>query len=130
MQIHPEFVRDGAAVFVEQIDRLHQFPVDIKLQLAVGGITDANRGRTAVPFQMVYGYLGQLMLPFDAVHDLQGVVFFELMTASRQSFHKTGGLIGKPDAQKAIKRRPHPGSTCKGNAACTGYYAIQITTMI
>ena len=52
-QVAPRVVADAGPVLVEQVDRVDQVAVDVELQLARGGVPDADRARPGVAGQVV-----------------------------------------------------------------------------
>src|SRR5678816_665467 len=66
----PEVVADWRAVFVEQVDAVHQLAVDVELELSGGPVADADGFRSAVAVELVEGEFGEVVLAVDAVKDL------------------------------------------------------------
>ena len=57
-----------------EIDRVQQGAPDVVLLLGVRGVADPHRARVRIPGQIVQLELGELLLPADAVHDLDVVI--------------------------------------------------------
>ena len=56
---------------VEQLDEVQQLPVDVELQLTVGGVANPHRRRSSVALDVVEDLLGEVVAAVDAVHDLE-----------------------------------------------------------
>src|SRR5438105_9931642 len=63
----PRVVCHRRTVLVVQIDRVHQFAVDVELELLASAVADAHRARAAVALQVVEGLLGHLVPAVDAI---------------------------------------------------------------
>ena len=64
-------VADGCDVLVMQVNRVHQFAVDVELQLPMGGIADSHRPRALVALQVIQRFLREFGPAVNAVHQLQ-----------------------------------------------------------
>src|SRR6266496_3548249 len=51
-QIHPQVMGDGFAVFVIEIDRIHQLTINIELELVGGAVANTHGCRLLVALQM------------------------------------------------------------------------------
>jgi hypothetical protein len=71
---NPGVVGDGAPVFVVEIDSIEQFAIDIELELAPGGVADADRFGPAVTFEVIERDFIEIMMTVETVHDLEGPV--------------------------------------------------------
>jgi hypothetical protein len=70
-EVLPEIVRDRRAVLVIEVDGVHELAVDVELELVVGAVPDAHRRRAGVPLEVGEDLLGEILVPINAVHDLQ-----------------------------------------------------------
>ena len=50
---YPEIVRDGANIFVGEVQGIHELAVDVALVLLDGGVADAHRTRLAIAFPVI-----------------------------------------------------------------------------
>src|SRR6516162_1762513 len=94
----PRVVRHRRTILVIQIDRVHQFAVDVELELLASAVADAHRARAAVALQVVEDLLGQLVPTVDAVHDLQGTETGSLLGALLQPSHDARPRWSSPGA--------------------------------
>jgi hypothetical protein len=67
----PGIISNRAPVFVEEVDGIEEFAVDIELELAPCGIADADRFGTAVAFEMIEVDFVKVVVSIEAVHDLE-----------------------------------------------------------
>src|SRR5207245_2392642 len=66
-QIYPQVVRDGFAIFVIEIDGVHQLAINIELKLVSGTVADAHGCRLLVALQVGEELVGQATAALDAV---------------------------------------------------------------
>ena len=59
---HPHIVGDRADIFVIEVERVHEFTVNIRLELGSGRIADANRSGFAVSLPVIHSLLRNLGL--------------------------------------------------------------------
>src|SRR5262249_31789866 len=64
------------AVFVVEVDGVHQLAINVELQVAGSRIPDADRLRAEIPVEVIEGLLTKVVTAVDAVHDVEraGVV--------------------------------------------------------
>ena len=75
-QIHPQVMGDGFAIFVIEIDCIHQLAINVELQLVSGTVANAHRRRLLVALQVGEELLGPDTASVDAVEHLQGAIWF------------------------------------------------------
>ena len=98
----PHIVGNRGPVLVIEINRIHQFAIDVELQLIRGGIANAHRARAAVPVQMVEGFLRQGVAAINAVHELQRSTTRALDRAPLQPPHELLGLVHEAEPHQPI----------------------------
>src|SRR6266498_3783448 len=76
-QIHPEVMGDGGTVFIIEIHRIHQLAVDIKLELLVGIVPNADGRGLLVALEMREDLFREDVPPVDAIHHLERPVWSE-----------------------------------------------------
>ena len=67
-----------------------------------GAVADADRLRSAVPFEVVERLFSQFRVAVDAVHHLQGAVRTHLVAPGFQPFHELGCRLRQADAEKTV----------------------------
>ena len=95
-------VLEVAAVGDEE--HVHDLAVHVELELAAGGVADADRRRTLVAGEPRHLVLVEAPLAADAVHDLQRarLAVRRVPEAPLQPRHERAGLVGEPE----IAQRP------------------------
>ncbi|MNL07663.1 hypothetical protein D3C87_1283490 [compost metagenome] len=86
-RVFPAFMGDGFAVFVDQVNRVHQLAKDIELDLFVSLIADAHRLCATMTGQVCQLYLRQLLATVDGIQDIE--------------FHRLAPAVADPPAQPA-----------------------------
>src|ERR1700732_2979370 len=61
--LHPNVVGGGTDVLVGKVKRVHEFAVDVSLELRNGCIADTNRPRASTPFPVIQCLLGESVVP-------------------------------------------------------------------
>jgi hypothetical protein len=69
-QLHPAVVVERPPVLVAQVHGVHEFAINIELELGRRAIADPHRRRAQVALQMREFLLRKIRTPVDAVHDL------------------------------------------------------------
>src|SRR6266404_5233689 len=101
----PEIIGNRQHIFVVQIQRVHQFAVNIALVLLVRSIADAHRARLLIAFPMLQFLLGQFGIAMDGKHrgDLLprprvfcGIVLYPV--------HEPRCFLRKADAHRRVHR--------------------------
>ncbi|KPY88197.1 hypothetical protein ALO94_200379 [Pseudomonas syringae pv. spinaceae] len=99
----PAVMGDRVAVLVGQVHGVHQFAVDIQLNLLVRLVADPHRLRAAVTGQVIEVLLGQFCV---AVKGIQNAELLGLLAAVVQSpahpAHEGIGLIGVTQAHERV----------------------------
>ncbi len=101
----PRVICHRRTVLVVQVDRIHQFAVDVELQLLASAVADAHRARATVAFQVVEGFLRHFVPTIDAVHNLQGAKTRSFDAALLQPAHEVLGLVRHPQAQEGVQSK-------------------------
>ena len=111
--LHPNVVRGGTHVLVGQVKRVHDFSVDVPLELRNGVVADAHRARPSITFPLIQRLLGKPVVAINGEHDFAafpgtrvpgGVLFHPA--------HEGSSLLFEPDAKKCIDGEcgiAHPG---------------------
>ena len=100
------------AIFIIQIDGIHELAVDVELELIIGAVPNAHRGRLLVAFPVDETLFGEEMPPVNAIHHLQRPVRGEFAAACLNPPHKGGHLVGVAQETQRIERKrrvPDPG---------------------
>jgi hypothetical protein len=74
-QICPQVMGDGIAIFIVEIDRIHQLAINIELELVGGTVADAHGRRLLIALQVGKAFFGQDVPSIDAVEYLQGPIW-------------------------------------------------------
>ena len=88
-------------VATPDVCRLHDFAIDVELQLSDGSVAHPNRPRASISIQMIELPLDQVPPPVYAIHDLQ-------MSTALMSAHllqKSHELIGFVVMTDGVERR-------------------------
>src|SRR5450432_1796204 len=72
--LYPNIVGGGADVFVGQIKRVHEFAVDVSLELRNSCIADAYRPGTPITLPVIQRLLGKLVVTLNRKNDGAGLV--------------------------------------------------------
>ncbi len=101
----PAVVGNGFAVFVDQINRIHQLAVDVQLDLVERLIADTHRRRAAMPAQVRQLSFRQLLVAVDAIQDvdLDGLVAAVADPPSEPT-HVVVGFVDKTQAHERVDR--------------------------
>ncbi|MCY1439855.1 hypothetical protein D9M71_561070 [compost metagenome] len=99
----PALVGNRFAVFVDQVNRVHQLAENVELDLGVGQVADAHRRRAAVPGQVREFDFRQFLAAVDAIQDIEFHRFaLAIADPSAQPAHVGVGLFGETQAHEGI----------------------------
>src|SRR5207248_1185899 len=71
-EMKPKIVGDGLGEFVANVNRVHQFAINVELKLVVGAVSNPHRTGFSVTLEMAKLGLDEILSAINAVHDLQG----------------------------------------------------------
>src|SRR5687768_3147890 len=98
--MRPLVIRNGVAVFVEEVNRIQEFAVDVELQVMKCAVADSNRTRTFIALEMIEDVFGQIGAPVDAIDDLQRTgSITAIMGPFLQPIHEGRGFAGESDPE-------------------------------
>src|ERR1017187_2812724 len=63
--LHPNVVRGGTYVLVRQVKRVHEFAVDVSLELRNSCVSDAHGSGRSIPFPVIQRMLGKFVVACD-----------------------------------------------------------------
>src|ERR1700674_1257677 len=117
--LYPNVVGGGADVFVGKIERIHEFAVDVSLELRNSRIADADGSGSAIPFPVLQRLLRKLGVALDREDDRAGSFRIDVFGGVIfDPAHEGSSLLSEADAQKAIN--------CKGGIAHPGVAVIPV----
>src|SRR5262245_22910889 len=77
----PEVIRDELERFVIDVNRIHQFAVDVELELPIRSVPNSNRAGFFVAFEVSQDSFFEILASVDAIHELERRTRLQLAAA-------------------------------------------------